>query len=60
LQAHDATRTPQLPTGYPPMTALAMIPPAWRRRVNPRVRAWRRQHYPDISKRSLATTVASA
>lgn len=48
LQAYDEERTPQLPTGYPPMTALAMIPPAWRRRMNPKVRAWRRQHYPDI------------
>ncbi|MCO5128926.1 MAG: alkane 1-monooxygenase, partial [Rhodobacteraceae bacterium] len=40
---------PQLPTGYPPMTAMAMIPPLWRRRFNPRVRAWRRQFYPEIS-----------
>ncbi|MCC7320021.1 MAG: alkane 1-monooxygenase [Rubellimicrobium sp.] len=48
LQAYDEDRTPQLPTGYPPMTALAMIPPAWRRRMNPKVREWRRRHYPDI------------
>lgn len=31
------------------MTALAMIPPLWRRRMNPRVRAWRRAFYPGIS-----------
>ena len=49
LQAYDAARVPQLPTGYPPMTALAMVPPLWRRLMNPRVRAWRRRHYPDIS-----------
>ena len=48
LQSYTEAEAPQLPTGYPPMTALAMIPPAWRRRMNPRVRAWRRQHYPDI------------
>ena len=34
-----AAEVPQLPTGYPPMTAMAMIPPLWRRRFNPRVRA---------------------
>lgn len=48
LQSHDDL-SPQLPTGYPPMTALAMVPPLWRRLMNPRVRAWRRQHYPDIT-----------
>ncbi|GGO37944.1 alkane 1-monooxygenase [Gemmobacter aquaticus] len=48
LQTHDDL-SPQLPTGYPPMTALAMVPPLWRRLMNPRVRAWRRQHYPDIT-----------
>lgn len=48
LQSHmeDA---PQLPWGYPVMTALAMVPPLWRRAMNRRVRDWRRQHYPDIS-----------
>lgn len=48
LQTYDADEAPQLPFGYPAMTALAMIPPLWRRRMNPRVREWRRQHYPDI------------
>jgi len=48
LQSHleDA---PQLPWGYPVMTALAMVPPLWRRAMNRRVRDWRRQHYPDIA-----------
>ena len=48
LQILDETRTPHLPTGYPPMTSLAMIPPIWRRRFNPRVRAWRETFYPEI------------
>lgn len=30
------------------MAAAAMVPPVWRRVMNPRVRAWRRQFYPDI------------
>lgn len=49
LQTYAADEAPQLPFGYPAMTAMAMIPPLWRRRMNPRVRAWRRQFYPDVS-----------
>ncbi|MBT0957817.1 alkane 1-monooxygenase [Alphaproteobacteria bacterium KMM 3653] len=49
LQSYDDTEAPQLPYGYPVMTFLAMIPPAWRRMMNPRVRAWRKQYYPDIT-----------
>ena len=48
LQTYDAEDAPQLPFGYPAMTALAMVPPLWRRRMNPRVRAWRHSFYPDI------------
>lgn len=48
LQTYTADEAPQLPLGYPAMTFLAMIPPLWRRRMNPRVRAWRRQFYPEI------------
>ncbi len=48
LQAYDEAEVPMLPTGYPPMTALAMIPPLWRRLFNPKVRAWRKQFYPEI------------
>lgn len=48
LQTYGEDEAPQLPFGYPAMTFLAMIPPLWRRRMNPRVRAWRRQFYPDI------------
>ncbi|WP_122073514.1 alkane 1-monooxygenase [Pseudophaeobacter sp. EL27] len=49
LQVYDEAKVPMLPTGYPPMTAMAMIPPLWRRVFNPRVRAWRKQFYPDIT-----------
>lgn len=48
LQTYQEDEAPQLPMGYPAMTLVAMIPPLWRRRMNPRVRAWRRQFYPDI------------
>ncbi len=48
LQNYAADEAPQLPFGYAVMGTLAMIPPLWRRRMNPRVRAWRSQFYPDI------------
>ncbi len=49
LQDRDTAEAPQLPMGYPAMAAVAMIPPLWRRVMNPRVRAWRRRFYPDIT-----------
>lgn len=49
LQTYSAEAAPQLPLGYPAMTAMAMIPPLWRRRMNPRVRAWRRRFYPEVT-----------
>ena len=48
LQTYGEDVAPQLPYGYPVMTMVAMIPPLWRRLMNPRVRAWRNRHYPDI------------
>lgn len=48
LQNYSPEEAPQLPYGYGIMGFVAMIPPLWRRRMNPRVKAWRRQHYPDI------------
>ena len=48
LQHHAQDIAPQLPYGYPVMTVAAMIPPLWRRVMNPKVRAWRRQYYPEI------------
>lgn len=49
LQTYEPDEAPQLPYGYPAMTFVAMVPPWWRRRMNPRVRAWRRQFYPEIT-----------
>lgn len=48
LQTYPEAQAPQLPYGYPIMTMIAMIPPLWRRMMNPRVRAWRKAHYPEI------------
>ncbi|WP_323781172.1 alkane 1-monooxygenase [Thalassovita sp.] len=48
LQNYDAAEAPQLPYGYPLMALVAMIPPLWRRRMNPRVREWRCKFYPEI------------
>ncbi len=49
LQTYSDDEAPQLPFGYPVMTALAMVPPLWRRRMNPRVREWRKKYYPEIT-----------
>ncbi|WP_347137883.1 alkane 1-monooxygenase [Paracoccus sp. SSK6] len=49
LQTYGEDQAPQLPFGYPAMTFVAMVPPWWRRRMNPRVRAWRRQFYPEVT-----------
>lgn len=48
LQNYNDTDAPQLPYGYPVMTIAALIPPVWRRIMNPKVRAWREQYYPEI------------
>ena len=49
LQTYAETDAPQLPFGYPLMTMAAMVPPLWKRVMNHRVKAWRRQYYPDIT-----------
>ena len=49
LQTYTADDAPQLPYGYPVMTVAAMIPPLWRRMMNPRVRTWRKTYYPEIT-----------
>ena len=49
LQTYAPDDAPQLPLGYPAMVVAACIPPLWRRLMNPRVRAWRRRFYPDIT-----------
>ncbi|MDO5621220.1 MAG: alkane 1-monooxygenase [Paracoccus sp. (in: a-proteobacteria)] len=49
LQTYGTDEAPQLPLGYPALGIAAMIPPLWRRVMNPRVRAWRRQFYPQVT-----------
>lgn len=49
LQNYTTADAPQLPYGYPVMTVMAMIPPLWRRIMNPRVRRWRQMYYPEIT-----------
>lgn len=49
LQSYSEDDAPQLPYGYPMMVLIAMVPPIWFRLMNRRVKAWRRQFYPEIS-----------
>ncbi|MEL6582501.1 MAG: alkane 1-monooxygenase [Pseudomonadota bacterium] len=49
LQSYTAEDAPQLPFGYPMMIVMATNPMLFRRVMNPKVRAWRKQHYPEIS-----------
>ncbi len=49
LKSGDPEEVPELPYGYPVMTTAAMVPPLWRRLMNPRVKRWRKQFYPDIT-----------
>lgn len=48
LQTYAEGDAPQLPMGYPTMVLLAMVPPLWRRVMNPRVLQWRQRFYPEI------------
>ena len=49
LQNYTEAEAPQLPYGYPIMTLAALVPPLWRRMMNPRVRRWREMYYPEIT-----------
>ncbi len=49
LQTYSQADAPQLPYGYPVMSVAAMIPPLWRRIMNPKVRGWRQMYYPEIT-----------
>ncbi|MGR3494915.1 alkane 1-monooxygenase [Citreimonas sp.] len=59
LQTYPEDEAPQLPYGYPVMTMAAMVPPIWRRVMNPRVRAWRRRFYPEITDWTPYNTAAT-
>jgi alkane 1-monooxygenase len=48
LQTYEHDVAPHLPHGYLLMTIAAMIPPVWKRIMNPQVKAWRKAHYPEI------------
>jgi len=48
LQNYTPADAPQLPYGYPIMTIMAMMPPVWRRMMNPRVQRWRDAYYPEV------------
>lgn len=49
LQTYSDADAPQLPYSYGVMGLMAMVPPLWRRQMNPRVRAWRKRYYPDVT-----------
>lgn len=49
LQTYGPQEAPQLPAGYPFIAALALVPPLWRRKMNPKVRKWRAMYYPEIT-----------
>lgn len=49
LQTYDTVEAPKLPYSYPVMTIAAMIPPVWKKMMNPQVRAWRKKFYPEIT-----------
>ena len=49
LQHYTEADAPQLPAGYPVMVVAALIPPVWRRMMNPKVRKWRAMYYPEIT-----------
>ncbi|WGW04897.1 alkane 1-monooxygenase [Tropicibacter oceani] len=49
LQNYTEAEAPQLPYGYPVMTMAAMMPPLWKRVMNPKVRDWRARYYPEIT-----------
>ncbi|MCB1349552.1 MAG: alkane 1-monooxygenase [Maritimibacter sp.] len=49
LQTYPEAQAPQLPFGYTAMGFVAMVPSVWRRVMNPRVRKWRADHYPEIT-----------
>ncbi len=59
LQTYTEADAPQLPHGYPVMTMAAMVPPLFRRIMNPRVRKWRAMYYPEITDWSAYKTASN-
>ena len=48
LQHYGTDVAPQLPSNYTAMILVAMVPPLWRRVVDPLVDEWRKRFYPEI------------
>ena len=48
LQHYDTDVAPQLPSNYTAMFMVAMVPPLWRRLIDPLVDEWRARFYPEI------------
>lgn len=46
---HHYDEVPQLPTGYAAMIVLALIPPLWRKVMDPRILKFRQSQKPDTS-----------
>ena len=59
LQDYSEDDAPMLPHSYPVMTIMALYPPVWLRTMNPRVRAWRKAHYPEIADWRPYTTMSN-
>ena len=49
LHTYPKQLAPQLPYSYPIMGIIAVYPRLWRKFMNPKVKAWRAMHYPEIS-----------
>jgi len=49
LHTYPKQLVPQLPYSYPIMGVIAVYPRLWRKFMNPKVKAWRAMHYPEIS-----------
>ncbi len=49
LQNYSDAEAPQLPYGYPFMSVCAMMPPLWKKVMNPKVKRWRQMYYPEVT-----------
>lgn len=49
LQTYTKAEAPQLPFGYPLLTWAVYVPPLWHRMMDPKVRAWRKRFYPEVT-----------
>lgn len=59
LQTYPNAQAPQLPYGYPLTTMTALVPPLWRRVMNPKIRRWRETYYPEVTDWSAYNTATN-